>query len=253
MNHKHKPLFLQNSDKKSIIVFIHGFMGSPRQFDFLAQAVYARGYSAYVTLLPGHGSTFKSFFSSTMEMWQNHVNEEIARVAIGYDNVFLVGHSMGCLLALNYAAKHETHISGLFLIACPMVLNVLSVQAIKVRKTQLFGPKSHPVKAAYMASSSVPHKLTLAWLNVKPAAEFKKLTRLTKRNLKDVDVPVTAVWSSADELVSVGSRGILKAGLCRSEFDSMILKDSHHAYYPEHERIIIENALFSAFNIRENY
>jgi len=41
----HDPLYLTDSAKNSIVTFIHGFMGSLRQFDSLAQSVHALGYS----------------------------------------------------------------------------------------------------------------------------------------------------------------------------------------------------------------
>ena len=242
----HEPLFLKNSGKNSIIVFIHGFMGSPRQFDMLAHSAYSHGYSAYSLLLPGHGSTARDFSSTTMDMWQTHVDAEIGRVAFEYDSVFIVGHSMGCLLALNTAVMQKGHICGLFLIACPMVLKGFSLQSLKVRLKQVFFRKSHPVKAAYLTGSGVPLVPSLIWLSTKPAVEVKKLTLLAKHNLQDIDIPVTVICSSSDELVSLDSLRILKIGLRQSAFDSITLSDSYHAYFPEHERSIIESALLSA-------
>ena len=242
----HEPLILENSVKDSIIVFIHGFMGSPRQFDRLAQFMYAQGYSVASLLLPGHGSTVKKFSSSTMEMWQGHVDAEIERFMPNYKSIYLVGHSMGCLLAINASIKNKERIHGLFLIACPFELTVFSIRSIKLRLIQIFCSKRNPIKAAYVAGSSVPPGVSMIWRVSRPMGELKKLVLTVKNCLTDIHIPVTAIFSSADELVSISSLDILMAGLNQTKFDYIVLSDSFHAYYPEHEQIQIENALGSA-------
>ena len=247
----HDPIYLENTAKNSIFVFIHGFMGSPRQFDRLAHSVHAQGYSAASLLLPGHGSTVKEFSSATMENWQDYIEAEVGRLPTDYDGIHLVGHSMGCLLAINEAAKNRRNIHSLFLIACPLKLKGFSVHSLKVRLKQVFYRKSHPVKAVYMASNSVPPTPSLIWRIAKPTAELKKLIQRTNNNLSSVHVPVTAVFSLDDELVSIESLDMLKNGLAQASFNSIMISDSLHAYYPEHEYSIIESSLFSSISIQE--
>jgi len=52
-----------------------------------------------------------------------------------------------------------------------------------------------------------------------------------------------AVYSASDELTSIVSLDILKAGLTGASLESLVLADSLHAYYPEHEQLLIEQAL----------
>ena len=244
MKYMHDPLFLENPEKKGMVVFIHGFMGSPRQFDNLAQSIHSQGYSVASLLLPGHGATVKEFSSSTAQNWQHHVCSEVEGFSRGYNSIYLVGHSMGCLLAINTAIRHSGHVRGLFLIACPLKLKGFSLQTLKIRLKQVFYRKNHPMKSAYLAGSSVPPSLSLIWRSAKPGAELKKLMLITEKNLQNIRVPVTAIFSSADELVSMDSLEILKTGLNQVSFDSLTLSDSLHAYYPEHEQSLIEGALF---------
>lgn len=245
----HKPLFLDNSADKGIVVFVHGFMGSPRQFDKMAENVHCQGYSVASILLPGHGATTKEFSSCTMESWLNHVYTEVERYSRSYDNIYLVGHSMGCLLAINTAIKYSERVRGVLLIACPFKLKGFSVHSLKVRIKQAFYRKSHPIKAAYLAGSSVPLSPSLIWHSAKPAAELKKLILITKDNLPDIHVPVTAIYSSADELVSIDSLDILRTGLKQTAIKYIALSDSLHAYYPEHEQAVIESTLLHCMGV----
>ena len=239
----HTPTFLENPDSKSLAVFIHGFMGSPRQFDYLAEAAHAYGCSAASLLLPGHGGTVKEFSKSTMENWQNHVDSEVGRLSHDFDDVLLVGHSMGGLLAINTAAKYTGNVRGLLLIACPFKLSIFSGYSIKVLLKQAFSRKSRPIKAAYIAGSSVSPSPSLIWRVSKPTAELKKLISAAKENLSEVRAPVTAIYSTADETVSIESLETLQTRLDRELLKQIILSDSLHAYFPEHEQEIIKNAL----------
>ena len=242
----HEPFYLEGIAKKGIVVFIHGFLGSPRQFSRLAQSVHLQGYSAASLLLPGHGTTVKAFSAATMEDWQNHVNAEIGRFSSNHADIYLVGHSMGSLLTINAAVEFSGHVRCLFLIACPFKLRYFSAQSIKVKLQQLFYLKSNPIKSAYLAGNSVRSSPSIIWRCAKPSAELNKLILITQDNLHKIRIPVTAIYSSSDEIVSVDSLEILSNGLGHAPFESMTLSDSLHAYYPEHERSLIESALSNA-------
>ena len=239
----HSPQFLEHSEKTNIVIFIHGYMGSPRQFDRLAEVAYGEGCSVLSLLLPGHGSTTKEFSKATMAKWQEHVNNEVERFSEDYKRIYLVGHSMGCLLAINAAVRYGEHVCGLFLIACPFKVSSLNKAVIKVRLKQLFYPKTHPMKVAYHKGRSVPLMPSLLWRNIRPAAQLMKLISTTKGTLKNIKVPITAVYSLSDEIVSIKSLEILKSEATQTSVKSIILRDSLHAYYTEEEQAVIDEAL----------
>jgi len=242
MDTPHTPSILENAPSKGVVIFIHGFMGSPRQLDNLAACAHRAGFSAVSVLLPGHGAGTKEFSSATMEDWLGHVYTETERF-FGHDKIYLVGHSMGSLIAINTALRYSERISGLFLIACPLKLKIYSAHSLSVKFKQVFYSRNHPMKAAYLAGSSVKLHPNIIWRSAKPTAELKKLIRATEGKLSDVDVPVTAVYSASDELVSIDSLDILKTGLSKATFDSLVLSDSLHAYYLAHEQTMIEERL----------
>ena len=243
MNRSHEPLFLESNAENGIVIFIHGFMGSPRQFDKLAEAVHKQGFSAASLLLPGHGGTAKDFATGTFERWQTYVDAEIERLSRDYKYILLAGHSMGALLSINAAAKYCAHVRGIFTIACPFKITMFSAYTMKVRIKQFFSKKDDPVKVAYLSNSSVTPSPGIIWNAVGPSAEVKKLTSAALEKLPEIRVPVTAVYSSSDELTSIESLGMLSSGLSGAPFEQVLLSDSLHAYYPEHEYAMIENAL----------
>jgi len=218
-------------------------MGSPCQFDGFAECVHRRGISAASLLLPGHGDSAKEFGTGTMERWQAHVNSEIERYSQYYNDIWLVGHSMGGLLAINASVSYKDHVRGIFMMMTPFKVVLFSPNGAKVRIKQGVYRKSHPIKAAYLEGSGVRLTLDIIWRALRPTAELFKLIRLTKEILPDVSVPVTAVYAIGDELTSLKSLGILRSGLRDVPFEHVILPDSLHAYFSGYDRAVMEQAL----------
>jgi len=243
MSDRHAPFFLQGSQEKGVVIFIHGFMGSPRQFDKLAASVHKQGRSAAALLLPGHGGTVKDFSKGTFERWQSHVDAEAERISRDHTHVILAGHSMGGLLAINAAVRQSGKIRGIFTIACPFALNAFSAYAMKIRLKQAFSRKNDPIKSAYLDGSGVPTSPSLMWRTSKPAAEIKILMSAARANLPLLRAPVYAVYSVSDELTSIASLDIFKEELTGAPFEHLLLSESLHAYFPDHEQIMIERAL----------
>jgi len=218
-------------------------MGSPRQFDRLAEFVRQHGYATAALLLPGHGGSTRDFGSSTFESWQNHVDAEVERFSRDYENIWLTGHSMGGLLAINAAARFDKCVRGIFTVACPFRITTFSAYTLRIRFRQFFSKKTDPIRVAYFSNSSVAPSPGLLLHTRKPASEIKTLMHAARNNLSQIHVPVTSVYSASDELTSIVSLDILKAELTGAPIEPIVLKDSLHAYFPEHEQIIIEQAL----------
>jgi len=239
----HAPLFLNNPADKGIVVFIHGFLGSPRQFDSLADSVHKEGFSAAALLLPGHGGSTKEFKSGTYEGWQRHVDSEVERFSQVYNSIWLVGHSMGGLLAINTATRFGGFIRGIFPIASPFKLIMFSAHAMKLRIKQMFSTKRSRIKSAYLNTCSVALSPSLLWRVAKPMAEVKVLMQAAKDNLPNVRAPVTAAYSTSDEVTAFISLETLKSGLTGTCFEQVLLADSTHVWYSEHDWAVIEQAL----------
>jgi len=242
----HAPLYLEGAADKGIVVFIHGFMGSPRHFDKLAAAAHNQGLTVVALLLPAHGGTAKEFGSGSHELWQNYIDSEVERFAREYTNIWLVGHSMGCLLAINAAVKHSNKICGLFLIALPLKIGLFSATAIKIRLKQVFSRERKQIKATYSSVCSVKSSPGMIVYMIKQVFELIKLKKAATANLHNLRAPVVAVLSENDELTSIKSKKILKSGLTGAPLENLLLTDSLHSYYQEKEWEKIEK-LFLKF------
>ena len=86
-----QPFSITHPHARQAMLFVHGFMGNPSQFDPLAQAVYARGFDVHALLLPGHGSTRDAFLRSKRSQWQAAVDAAIAAYQTQYERLYLCG------------------------------------------------------------------------------------------------------------------------------------------------------------------
>ena len=117
MPHQPHRRIVRGSD--TAVVFIHGIVGTPDQFNPLLPLV-PKDWSVDNLLLPGHGGSVRDFSRSSMAAWRAHVAEHIDRLAEDHRRILLVGHSMGTLFCIDEAVKRPDTVAGLFLLASPL-------------------------------------------------------------------------------------------------------------------------------------
>jgi len=216
-------------------------MGSPDHFDDLAELVYEHGCSTMSILLPGHGAGMREFVNSGLDDWTRHVQEEIDKVKDRYSAIFLVGHSMGGLLALNASLVKENPVAGIALIATPLKLNLKSVY-LKLRLITF--PRTNEIKRAYIKSKSIGRSAIVFYPRImRPIHSLFQLIKQIKQRLPEVSVPVYLFYSKSDETVSYESAKLFYEGLCNTERILFPLDRSWHAFYYEDERSIIAEKL----------
>lgn len=240
----HEPFEMKRENAKTIVIFTHGFIGSPEIFRDMAELVYQEGCSALVLLLPGHGATAKYFSRFRLKDWEKHLENEIKRVNGEYENLVLVGHSIGGLLSLNASTNRTCNIIGVFALSSPLKLK-FSLNAVTIGIKLARHPESKDeVLENYRKLRGVSYKTvfdSLLW--VKQAADVLRLMLKTKANLSEVFVPVTVVNSKNDKTASVKSAKIFASGLKNTDVKTVILNKSMHAYYYPDEMETIKKEL----------
>ena len=236
----HRPSRREQDRAETMVIFIHGFMGSPDHFSDLAEIVYEKGCSAMSILLPGHGAGMREFVRVGMDDWERHVRNEIERVDGRYKKIILVGHSMGGLLALG-ASLAESRVAGVLTIATPLKINR---KALYLKIRLLTSPQLKEARRAYLRATSIGRSAFWHYLVlIRSVLSLLRLMRQTRRRLSEVTVPVTLVYSKSDETVDYRSAKIFEEGLSNSERAVVTLEQSWHTYYDAAERAVIAEKL----------
>lgn len=201
----HEPYLIEAPLADTLALLIHGITGSPHQFDGLAQHLYEAGISVQSLLLPGHGGTAKAFAQSGRLQWEQSVNRAVRHALLRYKNVVLVGHSMGCLLAINaYETLPEKQgIRGMVLMAPPLRIHLTS-ECVWGNLKSAMGRGAE--EAAGQACSSVERGRALGYVRWLPRyMDVLKMASKARRQIGGLNVPVLAVHSQGDEIVSMKS------------------------------------------------
>lgn len=228
----HKPYIRELPDAENAIVFLHGIMGSPDHFARFLPRVPA-SWAVYNILLDGHGGTPSDFAASSMARWKSQTAELLTRLRAEHKSLYLVGHSMGSLLALDAALSDSAQIQGLFLLAVPLkirlrplaIRNSLKVTAGRITDTD-------PVALAAQRACSVAPDRRL-WKYMACFPRYVELLRESRRLRSEVfrlAVPCRVWMSRKDELVSPASA---KYFVSCPGVTLQWLPSSSHYYYEE--------------------
>ena len=247
----HQPVKRIIDGSDTAVLFVHGIVGTPRHFDSrlpLTQLV-PEGWSVYSLLLPGHGGSVEDFSRSTMQQWKAYVWKIYNDLARAHRRVFLAGHSMGTLFALQLAMEAGEKIPLLFLIASPICPQV-SFSAVSHAIGLIF-PHSHgdpKIRSAMAACGSVTLTKKL-WKYLPWIPNLWALlqeARKTKKSLSQLQTRTLVFQSRRDELVARRSAKYLKRCLCVQLYE---LEGSTHFYYSPEDTRLVQQAFAEA--IRE--
>lgn len=191
----------RRSGADTLVIFVHGIQGSPRQFDWLVSLL-PDHVDYECALLPGHGATVYDFRKYGAADWEAHVRGICEDAAKRYQRILYVGHSMGCLLGI-LAAEAGIHFDSMLLLACPLALRPTLKYFINNYRAVSEGGMGDPYADAVRQANSVCADSSWQYLFcVRPYLELLKLIRAAKRVAAKLDVPVLLLHSEEDEIVS---------------------------------------------------
>jgi carboxylesterase len=226
----HQEYYYSNGNA-DVVVFVHGILGSPRRFRFLAEELSLRGLDCVALLLPGHGGSSRTFYSTPYEKWPDYVKLRVKAATRTHRRVFLVGHSLGGLISLDCAA--EGSIAGVVLINTPMAFRFNFKGFARSMKKMIANPSdaNDAASIAYRENCSISGARLYEYpLWIKQYVSMYRYVRRTRRKLKDVRAKTLIVQSAMDESIQQRSAGILKTGLVNAPAEIMELTESYHGY-----------------------
>ena len=113
-------LFYELKGQGKNIVFLHGILGSHSYWEKVVPEL-SQTYQLVLIDLLGFGNSPKPKISYTVNEHIEKINHTITAAIGAHQKVQIVGHSMGAILALNYAIAYPDQVSRLILINPPMV------------------------------------------------------------------------------------------------------------------------------------
>ena len=171
---------------RKAIVIIHGFTGNLYDNEYLMNYLeYDSHFDVYAETLPGHNGD--RFTSAHAIDWKKSVDDEIQKlIKNGYHTIYVVGHSMGGILASYVASKYKEVKKVVFVNAAFDYLN------FKQNKNDL---KSKDIlKYSHLWQKAL--RTSPFMIN-----EFRKLVKESSIFLKNVNCKTLILRSTRDEII----------------------------------------------------
>ena len=205
---------------KKAILIIHGFAGGTYDQEELANYLELnRNFDVFQFTLPGHE---KNLSKVEHDGWIKKSEQQIEwLISNGYNKIYLIGHSMGGVIATYLASKYE-EVRKLVLAAPAFhYLNVIK-ENLNVSKSLQVAPK---VIKTYGSEEIVARMLKL---NVTVLKEFMTLVKEYYDYPKDVTCPVLIIQGKSDNLVPVSSSEYVYNSVKSKEKKLICLDDVTH-------------------------
>ena len=101
---KDNSFFINGS--RTGVLLIHGLTGTPNEMRSVAKPCQQMGYSVLAVQLAGHCGTMQDLVQTKWEDWYSSICQAAEELKKHTDEIFVIGLSMGSLLALKYASEH---------------------------------------------------------------------------------------------------------------------------------------------------
>ncbi len=229
-----EPIFYDRGDKG--ILFLHGFTGSPYEGRDFAEYFQERGYTVWVPLLPGHGTTPADMESVSWQDWYTAAKNQLFKLQRKCKKVAVVGQSMGAALAMNLAAHYPfdalVTLAG-FVFLTDWRLKLLPVARHLIRYQ--YKSKGPDIKNKEAKKRSVSyHKYP-----VKSIQQLLALIDHVRGDLMDIHIPTYLVHARRDHVVPYSNLDYLYNHIGSKIKKRLLVENSYHIVSVDNDKELI--------------
>lgn len=237
----------------TLVVYIHGITEGPEQFRELIDYTTSLHNDSVALVLPGHGGSAMDFSRSNGTEWRNYVNAQLDTFRKQYKRIFIVGHSMGGLLAINTYCYNPQSIVGIVTIGCPIYVWVTARAVHNLLGFRYFPTDTNEEHVTLQNVINVAPGPTLEYRHWIP--RIKDLFMLiddTRKNLPAIHIPLLAIQGMQDELVDARhSLSYFTEHTDRNCLSTLKLTESTHLRYSDNDKKTMEEAILSFINTHD--
>ena len=187
---------------------LHGFTGTPREVEPLAEHLAARGFSVECPTLPGHGTRPAELQATAWRDWYAGAEAALDRLVTRADRVAICGLSMGGLLALLLAAR-RADVRAVCALATPLALPAHVRAGVRMFKRWVpFVPKARAdIRDPAERAARIGYKV----FPLHATASLIDLQTEVRASLGAVKVPTLIIHSRRDHTAPYASARMLAA------------------------------------------
>jgi carboxylesterase len=203
-------------------LIIHGFTGGPHELEPLTEYLQKRtDWHISVPTLPGHGRKL-ALENVNYKSWIETAEASLKKLRESFDEIYVIGFSMGGMIAAYLAAKYK--VDKLVLLATAgkyLSFKQISFDLGEIVRDGVTGklPQNKLYRHYKRKLGSVPFKANI---------EFLKLVRLTRKSLKNVESPVLIAQGQMDNMVPYKTAYYLDKEISSKRKEVVFFERSRH-------------------------
>ena len=210
---------------RKAILIIHGFTGNLYDNEYLMNYLeYNPWFDVYAKTLPGHNKD--RFSKAKYTDWIDFVDSEIQNlINCGYHSIYIIGHSMGGILA-SYVASKYLEVKKLVLINAAFDYLNFNQNKLDILDNHDFSKYSHLLEKALRTSPMI-------------LLEFTKFVKAYKNVINDVSCDTLVLRSLSDEIIPYETADYIYIGLKSKKKYLTNIKDCGHVALTSNKKEII--------------
>ena len=239
--------YVRHTDGSKAVLLIHGFLGSPEHFNEFIKCI-PEDYGVYNVLLEGHGKSVKDFAKASMNGWKKQIEKTAAELTSKYSQIYIIGHSMGTLFAMDTAVKYEDKVKAVMLMQTPLKIGLRGSACVNTFKSffNIFSENDKTGTANRNAHSVALNKRFWEYAGWVPRyLELFEECKQGRETVLKLKAPCFIFQSKNDELVSIKSVGFIPK---KSNIKTKILQNSAHFIYSKEDFEIMKKQFEEMIN-----
>lgn len=230
--------------RKAILV-IHGFAGGVYDQEYLTHRLeLVSNYDVFTFTLPGHDGDFKK--KITYKDWIKKVDSEMEfLISNGYKKIYVVGHSMGGVLA-SYAASKYLQVKKLVLVAPAFRISGFENSKFNINTALTSTPKIFEEYGAQLVTNR------LLKLPANCYIEFFKVVKELQDSIKDVTAPTLILRGTSDFIVPQESVEYAYSSVKNNLKKLVMLEKTTHDVFRENKKGQATDLVISFFKNKNN-
>lgn len=238
------------------VLLIHGLTGTPNEMRLLGKGLNRAGYTVYAVQLAGHCGTHDDLLRTRWQDWTQTVHEGAERLRGQVDHMFVVGLSMGAVLALELASEKPQMVAGVGALSTMfrhdgwsmpwytrLSFLLIPFRLLGIGKRRIFmeqppyGIKDEALRERIVSQMSAGDSAAAGltgnpWYSV---IEMRALARRVQRRLGDITAPCLVIHALHDDVSSAGNAEQVARNV-RGPVELVLLENSYHMITVDRER-----------------
>ena len=241
------PFDFRPEHPKGVVLFVHGFLGTPNNFNTLPAQVAEAGWCAKSMMLPGYSTAPSDVIGVTAADLLNATKETVTGLREEYGRVVLLGHSMGGAIVTSCAS--EIPVDGLIL-AAPYFKTqfhwyyILPAETWAKFVTPIFWWAPSMDRPVNLRASK-PHIVSYQWAHRDAMRAAIALSQEAgkRETLDAIHCPVLLVHSRGDSVTSLDAAEKAVAAMPAEHKETVVLERSDHVIFWDYDAEIVSAAV----------